>query len=365
MARTGFRLGGPGATTSRPDVADQVVAGNTWAINNVGYPVDADWVNAVKANLENLVVALGGSLSDGDDQLKNALALALALKADVATAGANQNILINGGFQVNQRGFAGGSLSAGAYGFDRWKADTGGANVSVSGYVVTLTSGTLVQVIETVMWGVASLASTALTVSVDTPSADLTVTLGSSSGTITAGSGRRSVTLTTGAGDTGDLSFKIAKASGSGVTFGRVKVEIASAATMWLDRPRHLELFMCWRYFEKSMRETVAPADGVSRTYDAFISFAGAVNTSQLYSPFIGYQNRKRTTPTITFYRTDLGASAGKWAFLTGAWTSCDTMGTPTNAEKGFVALMTVTAAPFTAGSAYGIAGAWISEAEL
>ena len=41
---------------------------------------------------------------------------------------AHPNLLLNGDFQINQRGFAGGALSAGTYGFDRWKADAGGAN---------------------------------------------------------------------------------------------------------------------------------------------------------------------------------------------------------------------------------------------
>ncbi len=162
--------------------------------------------------------------------------------------GTNPSLLINGDFQINQRAFAGGALTAGSYGHDRWKAATGGANYTISGFVVTLASGTVEQVIETGFWGYASLASTAVTVSLDTPSADMTVTVGSTSGTITAGSGRRSVTLTTGAGDTGNISVKLAKASGSGVTFGRVKVEVGSAATAWQARPAQEEATLCYRY---------------------------------------------------------------------------------------------------------------------
>lgn len=50
------------------------------------------------------------------------------------------NLLINGDFQVNQRSFAGGALAAGAYGYDRWKAHAGGANLSRSGFDLTLVS---------------------------------------------------------------------------------------------------------------------------------------------------------------------------------------------------------------------------------
>ncbi len=57
---------------------------------------------------------------------------------------AGTNLLVNGDMAINQRGFAGGALAAGAYGFDRWKAATGGANLSLSGFAVTLTSGAII-----------------------------------------------------------------------------------------------------------------------------------------------------------------------------------------------------------------------------
>lgn len=55
-----------------------------------------------------------------------------------------KNLLINGDFAINQRSFAGGALAAGVYGYDRWKAGTGGCNVTLSGSVLTHTSGPLV-----------------------------------------------------------------------------------------------------------------------------------------------------------------------------------------------------------------------------
>lgn len=163
-------------------------------------------------------------------------------------AGVNPNILLNGDFQTNQRVFAGGALSAGDYGFDRWKAATGGANLSLSGFTVTLSSGEIEQVVEPAVWGLASFASQDVTVSVEAPSQDLSITFGSQSATISAGSGRQSATLALGAGDTGNLSFKLKRASGSGVTFGRVKLEVASTATGWVARGAATELLACQRY---------------------------------------------------------------------------------------------------------------------
>lgn len=55
--------------------------------------------------------------------------------------------LINGDFSVNQRDFAGGTLSDGSFAFDRWKA-AGAANLSLSGGILTLVSGKILQVIE-------------------------------------------------------------------------------------------------------------------------------------------------------------------------------------------------------------------------
>lgn len=159
------------------------------------------------------------------------------------------NLLVNGDMQVNQRGFAGGALAAGLYGFDRWKAHSGGATLSLSGFDIGLSVGAIVQPVEPSLWGVASFASTPLCVSVENLSGgSLSVTLGSVSGTITAGTGRRSVTLTPAVGDSGTLSLRLAPASGA-VSFRRIKLEFGTAATGWPVRSLEQERQLCRRYF--------------------------------------------------------------------------------------------------------------------
>ncbi len=69
------------------------------------------------------------------------------------------NLLLNGDLQINQRGFAGGALAAGIYGFDRWKAGPAGATLSVAGYDLTLSAGALVQPVEPALWGLSSFAA--------------------------------------------------------------------------------------------------------------------------------------------------------------------------------------------------------------
>lgn len=159
------------------------------------------------------------------------------------------NLLINGDWQINQRGFAGGTLAAGAYGFDRWKAGAAGATLGRSDFDLTLTAGAIRQTIEPALWGVSSFAATPLCLSVeDLGGGDLDVTIGSVSGAITAGSGRRSVTLTPAAGDTGNLSVQLAPAAGA-VTFRAIKLELGTAPTPWLARSQTEERQLCERYY--------------------------------------------------------------------------------------------------------------------
>ncbi|MCU4182563.1 DUF2793 domain-containing protein [Bosea sp. BH3] len=171
---------------------------------------------------------------------------AAALPGSPWASGAN--LLVNGDMAINQRAFAGGALAAGSYGFDRWKADAGGANLSAGSFAITLNSGAIVQPVEPALWGLASFAGVTLTLSVENLSGgDLSVTVGSQSGTIAAGSGRRSFTLTLAMGDVGALAVKLSPSAGA-VSFGRAKLEHGPLATGWTARPLSVEQMLCRRY---------------------------------------------------------------------------------------------------------------------
>lgn len=201
------------------------------------------------ASLGGVKTAIGlgnvDNTSDANKPISTATQAALDLKANLSQIVGN-NLIINGDFQINQRNFAGGALGSGVYGWDRWR---GSCTATLSGYTVTLSSGSLIQIIEPAAWGVANFASTPITVSIDSPSADLLVSLGSASGTISTGAGRRSVTLVPAAGDTGNLSMSISKATAGSVTLGRVKASLSPLDTAWAPRPATLEMHLCWRYF--------------------------------------------------------------------------------------------------------------------
>lgn len=271
------------------------------------------------------------------------------------------NILINGDFQINQRGFAGGALAANAYGFDRWKGGVSGGNVTLSGLVATLVSGTISQVVEPSTASLLSFAGLPVTISVDGPSRDISVVWGTASGTITAGSGRRGVTLTSSA--SGDTTLTLSNASGLSFTFGRVKAELGSLATAWQERPLPLELSLCQRYFSKSMRQGTTPAQGAVVSTDCVFGVGGAFTATQAHAAFCYFPVTMRAVPTITFYRSNLGSVNGRWQYPDiGVW--YDSTGTLVVAgtQNGFLAQL---AGTFTTGFALAVVGGWTASAEL
>lgn len=160
------------------------------------------------------------------------------------------NLLINGDFQINQRAFSGGTLTAGSFGHDRWKAGGAGASYTLTAEIATLSSGTILQMVAPSFWGRANMASSILTLSVEDPSADIDVEIGAASGTITAGTGRRSVTLSTASTDTGNIAVKLTPASAE-VSFKRVKLQYGSLATQWQDMGLAARQALCWSYFQR------------------------------------------------------------------------------------------------------------------
>ena len=201
-----------------------------------------------------------------------------------------KNRLINGDFAINQRAFAGGSLAAGVYGFDRWKAGTGGCNVSLSGGVLTHTSGPLVQVMEA-----PGLAGVTVTVSVEDPSGSVSVDVDGVTGTITSGAGRRGVSIAVPSGSTGNVTLTL---TATGVTYKRVQLEVGATATAFDARHPAIVLQLCQRYYQ-----VISTTSG-----SAFI--LAAVYTSIRAIGFLYLPVSMRATPA--------GSSTGALAFVSG-----------------------------------------------
>ncbi len=266
--------------------------------------------------------------------------------------GVNPSRLINGDFQINQRVFAGGALAAGAYGHDRWKAGAGGVDYTVAGFGVTLTSGTLEQVVEPLLWGYDDLASSGVAISVENPTADLNITFGSASGTITAGSGRRSVSLVTGAGDSGNLTLKLGLVAGA-ATFGRVKLELGAIETGWQALARDQELALCQRYFQTSYPAGIATGTSI---YAGSTSVM-AVSTSQT-QPF-NWHKEMRTAPAFSFWAPQTGPVSRLTRFSSATNTGIPTATAPSTTGLAYFYL----SSGFTANEIYIVH--WTAEAEL
>jgi hypothetical protein len=169
------------------------------------------------------------------------------------TGGTSPNLLFNPTMSVNQRGFIGGALGSGFFGFDRWRGGPGGCSMSRSGETGFTLSGTVEQVVEAalapILADVSNYAGRTLTISVDDPTEDVQVAIGSVSAVIKAGSGRRSAALTLAASETGNLLVRLQTAKATFLR--RLKLEHGGRATPWAAHLPHAEEALCKRYFQK------------------------------------------------------------------------------------------------------------------
>jgi Protein of unknown function (DUF2793) len=223
-------------------------------------------------------------------------------------------LVVNGDFSINQRVFSGGVLAAGVYGFDRWKGGISGANLTVAGGAVTLTSGTVVQVIDPTTWGLPSFALTPVTVSLEDNNAPLRIRFGTAVAVLSAGSGRRAVTLTPGAA-VGPLNLELETVSGA-VTFRRLKLEPGTVPSDWMFTHTNDALALCQHYFCKTYPANVAPgaiSTAGQLTHRDVGSITQDKNQLSLRCPV-----PMRSTPSAVWYSPQSGLVNRIW-HLTGA----------------------------------------------
>lgn len=169
--------------------------------------------------------------------------------ANVETAAINggplgfRNMLINGGFRINQRGQTGAVvLTAGKYGHDRWKAGAGGCSYTftTAGGVttMTITAGTLLQIVESDKQGASKVVLS---------------WQGTAQGKIDAGALAASPVTANFAG-----GVNITVEFGTG-TVSQAQCEAGSKSTPFENRSTGLELSLCQRYYEKTFSQDIAP----------------------------------------------------------------------------------------------------------
>lgn len=144
-----------------------------------------------------------------------------------------RNLIINGNFSVNQRGYvSGAAVGSGLYGHDRWKmassADTYTYTTTLNVTTITIPTGTVLQqIIEGV-----NIQSGTYTLS----------WTGTAQGKIDGGSyGNSGITGVLVGGTNTTIEF------GPG-TVSKVQLEFGSIATLFENRPYGVELVLCQRY---------------------------------------------------------------------------------------------------------------------
>lgn len=263
-----------------------------------------------------------------------------------------RNVIINGGFDVWQRGTSVTPASGYGYGADRWRTYSYGASTSTISQQ-TFTAGTapvagqegkyflrvnststqtyLAQPIEGVrslagrnvavsFWAKASSGTPTLTAYLNqyfgtggSPSADVLTTVGSVTLTTTWTQYRMTIVCpsisgkTIGTGGNDYLEFYFLSVVNNAIDFYGIQVEGNAVPTPFEQRPIGVELALCQRYYEKSFALGTAPANTIYS-----VSTSGTVTYSDLWvlaMAWLPFSVEKRVVPNMTFF----GASAGLW----------------------------------------------------
>jgi hypothetical protein len=138
-----------------------------------------------------------------------------------------------------------------------------------------------------------------------------------------------------------------------------VQLEAGSVATPFEQRPIGTELSLCQRYYEKSFNLEVAPANNLG---DNRLGVSVAYATNTVSCNRIIFKSSKRTTGTMVLYNS-LNTTSNSWSgFVTGAFVTTGTV-TPGFDQNGFVTDVSLSGA--ATGSAYLITGHWAAACEL
>lgn len=218
-----------------------------------------------------------------------------------------KNVIIDGNFNVNQRGVSGTvTLAAGAYGHDRWKGGASGATYTFATVAnvttLTISAGSLIQVVEGL-----NLQSGTYTLSFS----------GTAQGKINGGSYSASgVTGTATGGTNMSIEFNTG-------TLSLVQLEKGSTATSFDYRPYGTELALCQRFFWKTNPSSL----------DARGGFTGGFHNTTTFATSVSWPITMRAIPTISrsatrdnFYVAGVSASLTATTVspnidINGAWT--------------------------------------------
>ena len=193
----------------------------------------------------------------------------------------NANLLINSGFRVNQRGYSGASLAAGAYGHDRWRAGVANTQYAAISGGVSLTVGTLEQVIDVTVTPQQSVTFSAIV-----SAAPLSVTCLGQTVVLQPAPARQAAVFNGPASTQATVTLSM---SGAGASAIDMKLETGTRMSAFVERALADEVTLCRFYYEQ-----VGPGPGTYNPIGMVVA-----GSSSLLSGFVPH-GPKRIIPSVT-----------------------------------------------------------------
>ena len=276
------------STFSHAGAGHQVKLNRNSAGDTASLLFQTDWLGAAEIGLTG-TSSLGFKVSPDGTSWKTGLEIApdtgcVDVPFGLSGAAAADNLLINACSRVNQRGFAGGVLAAGAYGYDRWRIGTPGFEGSGSDGGISIVSGNIEQVVDLSL----SAGEPFKVSAINDGSATLTLDCLGQTRTMPASAECQSVTLVGTASDETAIALTLAL-SGDGARAARLKLETGSLASAFSERPAAAEA-LC-RYCYQQIGPGPNPYNPLTM---------GCAVTTSIVSGLVGHAP-KRTVPAVTF----------------------------------------------------------------
>ena len=291
-------------------------------------PVTADDIPANSIDASKIVdgaIAVADVADNAITEAKIADAAVVSLKSG------RKNLIINGGFDVWQRGTSFSGVSSGTYHADRWNIWSNGGTIDidkVSGGLQFAISGTGVtnSLMQDIEAQDVPLGDYILSFDADNYSNILSANCYSIGGGTHYGNltyisdGKYSMTLTSANfnSSTTAIRVEIYLNANTTIVINNVQLELGSVATDFEHRSFGEELALCKRYYQKSFVYSTTPANGANSS--GFSTQAGLVYSQASHNSsnrdYYHFEVEMRTTPSLTMY----GNSSGYWHSPTSNW---------------------------------------------
>ena len=340
-----------------------------------------------------------GTVDEGTLATDSVTAAKIPASLENTFVSGRKNLLINGGFDVWQRGTTG--TAQGYNSADRWYISRGGGSPAVSitretfattetdikskYYLqwVQSTGGTtpyiaqrveeikplLGQEVTVSVWMKAASAVTIdLDVYIDYGDAQSTTLDENTSFSVTTSWQKFQHTFTISSGGTvsanSNLEVRFSPPDSNTITtyFAEAQLELGSTATDFEHRSYGEELALCQRYFCKSFRISTTPANDTTEDNGGWGGLTAYSSATARNAPFT-YPIRMRAVPTIVFYNGSPDEGNGLWGYYTGSnWADSTATSTGRVTENHFFASVQ---GSYTSKYSYLGRGHWTADAEL